>query len=409
MTRSRRGLVMAAGAVLALALVVVLVRPAPVGVEVARARRGPLRVTVDEEGKTRVRDRFVLTAPVAGRVERISLRQGDTVELGALAARIHPAPLDPRTRAEATARLEAAEAEERAAGARVEQAHAALAQARRAGRRAHQLAQAGTLSAAEREVAELAETTQTKELAAATFAARAAAHNVQAASAALLTAGGETAALVPCGDSSAPCLELRSPIGGRVLRLPEQSERVVAAGTPLLELGDPGALEIVVDLLSEDAVKVRPGAPVLIDDWGGEGTLHARVRLIEPSGFTKLSALGVEEQRVNLIADFIDPPAALGDGYRVEARIAVWEAEAVLQIPATALFRRAGVWNVFLLEGGKARRTPVELGHRGTLTVEVLNGLADGATLILHPNDQIADGVRVKPLARWEPEAAQAD
>jgi HlyD family secretion protein len=387
------------GMVAVLALVVLIFRPAPVRVDVARAVRGPLQVTVDEEGKTRVRDRFVMAAPVAGRVERITLDEGDVVEPGTVAARIHPLPLDPRARAEATARLDAAQAEQRAADARVEQARAALEQARRAGNRARQLAAAGTLSAQEREQAELAETTQEKELEAATFAARAAVYNVEAARAALLAPTGNAEALVaPCGESDAACIALRSPIHGRVLRVPEESERVVAVGTPLIELGDPSALEVVVDVLSADAVKVHPGALMLIDDWGGPGTLRARVRLVEPAAFTKVSALGVEEQRVNVIADFLQPADSLGDGYRLEARIVVWESDDVLKIPSSALFRRGSVWNVFVAEGGRARRRALEIGHRSGLEVEVLQGIEPGETAILHPSDQIDDGVRVKPL-----------
>jgi HlyD family secretion protein len=160
----------------------------------------------------------------------------------------------------------------------------------------------------------------------------------------------------------------------------------------------PSALEIVVDVLSADAVKVQPGALMLIDDWGGEGTLRARVRLVEPSGFTKVSALGVEEQRVNVVADFLQPPDSLGDAYRLEARVVVWEGDNVLQIPSSALFRRGAVWNVFIVDGGRARRREIEIGHRSGLAVEVLRGIEPGETVILHPSDQIDDGVHVNPL-----------
>lgn len=380
-------------------LLFIALRPSPVRVELARAERGPLQVTVDEDGKTRVRDRFIMVAPVAGRVERIALHQGDRVEAGALAARIHPLPLDPRTRAEAGARLDAAEAEKRAADARVEQARAALEQARRVANRARHLSAAGTFSPQEREVAELEETTSEKELEAASFAAKAADYNVQAAKAALLAPDHEDTALVgPCNEGKGTCIELRSPIQGSVLRVAEESERVVAVGTPLIEIGDASALEIVIDVLSIDAVKVKPGAHVLIDDWGGEGTLHARVRLVEPSGFTKLSALGVEEQRVNIVADFVEPPDSLGDGFRIEARIVVWEGSDVLKIPASALFRRGNAWNVFVVAGGTARAREIDVGHRSTRDVEVLHGLEVGQSIILHPGDQVGEGVRVAPL-----------
>lgn len=383
----------------AAALLFIAFRPAPVRVEMARVERGQLQVTVDEDGKTRVRDRFVMAAPVAGRVERIVLHEGDRVEPGTIAARMHPLPLDPRTRAEAGARLDAAAAEKRAADARVEQARAALEQARRTANRARQLSATGTFSAQERELAELSEATAEKELEAATFAAKAADYHMQAAQAALLAPDHEGDALVgTCTSGDGTCIELRSPIHGTVLRVPEESERVVAVGTPLLEIGDSSALEIVIDVLSADAVKVKPGARVFIEDWGGEGTLQARVRLVEPSGFTKLSALGVEEQRVNIIADFVRPPDSLGDGFRVEARILVWEGEDVLKIPGSAPFRRGQTWNAFVVESGRAHLREIDLGHRSSRHVEVLHGLEAGETVILHPGDQVHEGARVAPL-----------
>jgi HlyD family secretion protein len=181
-----------------------------------------------------------------------------------------------------------------------------------------------------------------------------------------------------------------------VLRIPERSERVVAAGEPLLEMGNCGDLEIVADLLSSDAVKVRPGHRMLVEDWGGDSALIARVRRVEPGGFTKISALGVEEQRVNVVADFVDPPGPLGDGYRVEVRIVVWEAADVLRIPASALFRHGDAWHVFVVERGRARRRAVDVGARGTFDAEVLGGLAAGEVVIRHPSDRIDDGVRVE-------------
>lgn len=401
---SARGLRWCGAALLLGLLLAFLMRPAPVRVDVTAASRGPLQVTVDEEGKTRVRDRFMIAAPVSGRVERIAWHQGDTIEAGTVAARMHPVPLDPRTRAEATARLDQAEAAKRAADAKVEQARAALEQAHRAGERARRLRAAGTMAAQEAELAELAETTQTKELEAAIFAARAADYSVQGARASLLAPGDSTDVLVTsCGPGQAPCIELRAPVRGRVLRVPEESERVVSVGTPLLEIGDPAGLEIVVDVLSTDAVKVRPGAVMLIDDWGGAETLRARVRLVEPAGFTKISALGVEEQRVNVIADFLEPPDALGDNYRVEARIVVWEADDVLRIPSTALFRRNGGWHVFVVHAGRVEHRAIQVGHRSAIEVEVIGGIRPGDLVIIHPSDQIDEGVRVEVLQRTSP------
>jgi HlyD family secretion protein len=381
-------------------LLFVLLRPRPVRVDVAAVRRGALQVTVDEEGHTRVRDRFLITAPIAGRLARLTLEAGDPVERGMVVARMQPLPLDPRSQAEATARLEAAVAQQRAADARVEQARAALEQAQRTGARARHLGTKGTIATEERELAELAETARQKELEAATFAARAAVFNVEAARAALMAPGDQSSQelVATCEAEDGACVELRSPIRGQVLRVPEKSERVVAAGAPLLELGDASALEIVVDVLSADAAQVKPGALMLIEDWGGAEPLRARVRLVEPSGFMKLSALGVEEQRVNVIADFETSPVPIADGYRVEARIVVWEAADVLKVPTSALFRREGAWSVFVVDRGRAYRRAVEIGQRSALEAQVLRGLDEGARVIVHPSDQVEDGVRVAPL-----------
>lgn len=386
------------GALAALAWLVF--RPAPVRVEVGRVERGRLVVTVDEEGETRVRDRFVVAAPIAGRVARLTLEPGDPVQQGTVVARMHPVPLDPRTRAEAAARLEAAQAAVREATAQVENARAALEQARRSAARARQLAKSGTIGKEEWELSELDETTRGKELEAAQFSERAAAYNLEAARAALMAPGGDgSQALVAACESGEPgCIELRSPVAGRVLRVPEKSERVVLAGTPLLELGDPAALEIVVDLLSTDAVKVRPGAAMLVEEWGGAAPLAARVRRVEPSGYTKLSALGVEEQRVDVVADFDGDTGGLGDGYRIEARIVVAEAADALLVPSSALFRRQGDWHVFAVVGGRAALRPVRIGRGTPQQTEVLDGLAAGDEVVLHPSDQVADGVRVAAL-----------
>jgi HlyD family secretion protein len=315
-------------------------------------------------------------------------------------ARIAPAPLDPRDLAGAQARLEAAEATQHAADARVRRAGAALEQARRDARRAEQLHRAGTLATDAREQAKLAETSAVQELDAARFAAEAADHEVEAARAVLLASSAPVAPPPASGDAlpcagAGPCLEVRTPSAGHVLRVFEESERIVAAGTPLLEVGDPASLEIVVDILSADAVRVQPGARFLIEDWGGPGTLEARVRRVEPSAFTKISALGVEEQRVNVIADLVAPEPRLGDRYRVEARIVVWEGANVVKVPASALFRSSEGWSVFVVDAGVARRREVQIGHQGDFDAEVTKGLAPGETVILHPSDRIGDGTRV--------------
>jgi HlyD family secretion protein len=297
------------------------------------------------------------------------------------------------------ARLDAAEAARREADVRVEHARAALEQALRTAGRARTLGAAGTIGREERELAELAETARRKELDAAAFAAQAAAYNLEAARAALIAPGGadNQAMVAACEAEREGCIELRSPINGQVLRVLEESERVVAPGTALLELGDARGIEVVVDVLSVDAVKVKPGALMLIEEWGGEHPLEARVRVVEPSGFTKVSALGVEEQRVNIVADFIGP-TPLADGYRVEARIVVWEGEDVLMVPASAVFRRGDTWNVFVVEEGHARRRRVEVGQRSATAAQVHGGLTEGEVVVVHPSDQVDEGVRVVPL-----------
>jgi HlyD family secretion protein len=400
MTALRRRLPLFGALLVGLGMIWLVFRPAPVRVELGRVERGELVVTVDEEGETRVRDRFVIAAPIAGRVARLTLEAGDAVQVGSVVARMHPLPLDPRTQAEASARLDAAEAAVRGAEARVETARAAQEQAARNAARARELGRSGTIGKQEWEVAELDATTRAKDLEAADFAARAAHYNLEAARAALMAPGahGSQALVAACESGEPGCIELRSPVAGRVLRVPEKSERVVSPGAPLLELGDPQALEIVVDLLSTDAVKVRAGAAMLIEEWGGAEPLRARVRRVEPSGYTKLSALGVEEQRVNVIADFDGAVDGLGDGYRIEARIVVAEAEDALLVPSSALFRREDAWYVFAAVGGRAVMRPVSVGRATAQVSEVLDGLAAGDAVVLHPSDQVADGVRIEAL-----------
>ena len=402
MTRLRRLLGVALGAAALLGVAYVLVRPAPVPVELGEVTRGALRVTVDEEGETRVRQRFVVAAPTTGRLLRIGLDEGDAVAAGDVVARIVPSPLDPRDEAAARAQLEAAEAQKSAADAQRSLAEAALAQARRDAERAGLLREGGTISAEAHEKARLALTRAREESRAAGFAVDAAEHEVQAARAALLAArapapgagsGGE-----PCTPGGDPCVDVRAPVPGEVLRILEESERIVLAGTPLLELGDPTDIEIVVDVLSADAVRIHPGAEMIIEDWGGDAPLRARVRLVEPSGFTKVSALGVDEQRVNVIGDFADAPGGLGDGYRVEARIVVWDGADVVRVPGSALFRRGDAWSVFVVDGGRAERREVDVGQRGTFDAEVRGGLEPGERVVLHPSDRVQEGVRVHTL-----------
>ncbi len=381
--------------VLALVAVVALVayslRPVPVNVETAKVDCGLLQTTIDAEGKTRVRDRFVVAAPVAGRLARINLKRGDQVNRDQVVASIEPmplAPLDPRQLAEARARVAAAEQTKREAETAIGRARTECDQTRRELARAQKLIETGDVSRQEFERLRNADQGCRQQIDAATFRARAAASEVDVAKAALI-------AVERAGQSgSTATVPVRAPVSGRVLKIVEESERVITAGTPLIELSN-SSLEIVIDVLSVDAVKIKPGANVLIEGWGGDRTLQARVRMIEPSAFTKVSALGIEEQRVNVIADFLEPKVPLGDGYRVEARIVTWESDAAVKIPLSALFRQGEAWNVFAVETGVAKRRAVETGHRSAFEVEILKGLREGETVIVHPSNLVDDGARV--------------
>lgn len=365
-------------------------RPTPISVDSAIAKRGALQVTVNGEGKTRVKDRFTVAAPVTGRLTRIQLRRGDPVMQGDSIARIDPlplAPLDPRQRAEANARVRAAEATKREVDAQVEHLKADLEQAHRDTKRSAQLLEAGVISRQEFEQTQNAETTVAKDLEAAQNRAQSAAHEVEIARAALLT--------LDKTNGSTPRVVI-APVSGRVLRVFEESERVISAGAPLLELSNPSKLEVVIDVLSTDAVKVSTGAKVLIVGWGGPDQLEARVRLVEPSAFTKVSALGIEEQRVNIIADFVGSTGSLGDGYRVDAQIVTWENDDVLKVPASALFRDGEKWSLFVVESGRARRLPVEVGKRTSYEAEILGGLEEGREVVLHPPNDLGEGSAVE-------------
>ncbi len=382
-----------------LLLVVVLalaLKPRPAAVDLAEVTRGPLRVTVDEEGETRVRERFVVSAPLPGRLLRIELEPGDPVRAGdtvlATFRPSDPVPLDARSRAQAAARVAAAEAALGRARAERERAAAELRRAEAEHARYERLAGDQIASAERLEEAVTTVEVRRQALEAAEFAVRNAGHELAAARAALVEAGGGN-------PGAGETLAIRSPVDGVVLQCLRESEAVVPAGEPLVEVGDPAELEIVSDLLSTDAVRVRPGQRVIIDQWGGAEPLAGVVRRVEPYGFTKISALGVEEQRVNVIIDFDGPPAhaaphsvTLGDGYRVEVRIVVWEADDVLKAPTSSLFRHGHDWAVWVAAAGRATLRPIRLGVRGPLEAQVLDGLTAGEQVIVHPSDAITDG-----------------
>ena len=373
-------------------LIAIALWPSAVTVDLASVSRGPLVVTIDEEGRTRVRDRFVVAAPVTGRVLRIELEPGDRVARGDVVARLQPESpplLDARMRAEANAAVDSTQASLGHARAEEQRARAALAQTQRDLARTRRLTTAGVTTTQDLEAREADALVAQEAVNAAAFAVRAASAEVERAQARVGTS---------VSARGGGAVVVKSPADGVVLQRLRESESVVPAGEPLIEIGDPAQIEIVTDLLSTDAVRVRPGARAMIEQWGGETALAATVRRIEPAGFTKVSALGVEEQRVNVVLDFVDGGeecASLGDAYRVETRIVLWEAPNVLKVPTNALFRDNTQWAVYVVSGGRARRTIVEIGHQTAQEAEVLDGLTEGARVIVHPGDLVRDGARI--------------
>lgn len=372
-------------------------RPRAVTVDTATVDRGELVITVDDEGETRVHDIYVLSAPVAGHMRRIDLHAGDpVVALETIVAEVQPidpAFLDPRSEAQARADIRAAESAKALAEAEVEQARAELKFAEREHERAMALIKDGTISQRDLDTAERNSRTGKAALATATAALDVRSYELERARAALVSPTQTTDSSDDCD-----CIAIRSPVNGRVLRILQQSEAVVAAGAPLIEIGNPRDLEIVVDLLSADAVKVEPGQRVIIERWGGDMPLAGRVRLIEPFGFTKISALGIEEQRVNIVIDLTSEESEwqrLAHGYQVDVRIVLWESDDALILPLLALFRDGSDWSVFVDSGGRAELRKVEIGRRNSLDAEVLGGLDEGEQVVLHPGDRVSAGVRI--------------
>lgn len=428
-----------------LTLVVLAFRPAPLAVDVGEVTQGPIQATIDAEGKTQVEERYVVAAPVAGRLQRIGLEPGDTVESGKLIAQLDPLPLTTQVRSaqarlqqlqaeltgvetqrpksqemrQAEARLRAAEAQQQSATAEVTEAQAALAQAQRDRKRAQDLESAGAITRQQRETAELTETQKAQALETAKQTLESAIADVAAAREAipLLRAeqrdpdyllnsykaqiAGVQAELANLADE-ADRTTISAPVSGTVLRVPEASARFVQAGDPLLEIGDAAKLELVIDVLSADAVKIKTGDTILVEQWGGPKILTATVNYIEPAAFTEISALGVEEQRVNIIGTFTEgaqplPEASLGDGYRIEARIVIWDADDAVRVPVSALYRCDTMWCVFRVENGRAEPTEVVIGQRSPTMAAVESGLQIGETVILHPSEQIEAGRKVEP------------
>lgn len=387
-------------AVAAVAAFAFALRPRPVKVEVTPAVKGLFEQSIDKDGKTRVRERYTVSAPLAGRLQRIRLKAGDAVRQGELVAVIvpsAPALLDVRTERELHERLGAAEAARARSLVQVTRAQAALAQSQADYARNRTLAREGFVSQSQLERARLQVNLDTRALEAARFEDHAAVHQVEQARAALLRLQQEAG-----GRPVAARWEIHAPVSGRVLKIDRDSEGDVAPGTALLEIGDPADLEVVVDVLTTDAVNVHPNAPVRIDNWGGPAALMGRVRRVEPGAYTKVSALGIEEQRSNIDIDIVSPRPqwqTLGDGYRVDAHIIVYSRKDALKVPASALFRDGNRWAVFIIDHNRARKRTVQVGHRNGIEAEITGGLAAGEQVVLYPGDALKDDARVRLAA----------
>ncbi len=389
----RRNIGMATAAVVILILIIYGFKAAPVWVDVATVKRGPLSVTIEEEGKTRVIDRYVVSSPVAAYARRIDLKVGDNIRQGQSLMQLEPLPsavLDSRSRAAAQARIEAAKSSFDASREQVAAAQAEAELAQLEYNRIVNLCKVQCASKGEEDQALTKLRSSQAMEQSAQFAADVAHHQLEAAETALAYAGTTN------GEHQ---LTIASPINGSVLKIVRESEGVVGAGEALIEVGNPKQLEVEIDVLSSDAIRILPGTKVLFERWGGVEALQGQVRTIEPVGFTKVSALGVEEQRVLVIAELTSAPEQwqrLGDGYRVEASFILWQQDDVLTLPASSLFRFKDGWAVFVIEGDSAKRTKVELGQRNGLTAQVLSGLTQGQQVVTHPSEAVDDGVEVQ-------------
>lgn len=381
------------------AVVVYALQPRPIEVEVGVVKPGALTVDVSEEGKTRIRNRYVVAAPVAGSMQRVTLKPGDKVESGkTVLTRIEPgiAPLlDARARMQAQAKVDAAIAARSRANESIEMVRTGLKYAQANWERVKNPIEKGTISETDREAFEREAEMKARELRSAEFALQVADFELAQAKAALLQ-------IQKPGEGGAS-IDILSPVNGVVLRVQQESATTVAPGAPILEVGDPTDLEIEAEILSRDAVAIQPGADVTVEQWGGEPA-KARVRRVEPAAFTKVSALGVEEQRVLVLSDFVtQTPAlkALGDRYRVEVRVAVWHSDDTLLVPAGALFREGSEWKTFIFDAGKAKAVTVKAGRTDGKLTQVLEGLKAGDEVLMHPPDTVKDGSEI--VKRAEP------
>jgi HlyD family secretion protein len=369
--------------------------PQPELVDLATVTRGPFEVTVQDEARSRVRDAYVVSAPVGGRLLRVPNYPGDDVIAGqTILAQLEPSEpafLDARARAQAEARVKAATAARALSAADVRQAQAEVDNSGKELARVEGLAPRGLVARVELERAQMRQQKADAALDSARSALRVREFELENARMLLADFSG-------ANPEALPFISLKAPVTGRVFRVLQKSESVVAAGTPILEIGNPGDLEIAADMLSTDAVKVQPGASAWITDWGGTKDLAARVRLVEPSGFTKFSALGVEEQRVRVVLDIVEPRETwnqLGDGFRVNVRIAIWQTDDAIRVPLGALFRIDATWTAFVVRDGRAVSTPISIGQINSTDAQVLSGLNEGDRVVLHPSDRIRDGTRI--------------
>jgi len=374
-------------------------KPEQVPVDIQTLATGPLEVTVNADGMTRIKDVYDVSAPVTGRVLRSPVAIGDQVVAHeTVVARIEPgepAFLDVRARAQAEATVAQARAALALAGATVRAAEADLNNAQRQFDRVLALHDRAAASDAQLEGAEVGLDVAAAQYDSAVATGKMRESQLTAAKAVLIEPDGQDA---PAEADADCCISLTAPVSGQVLSVQNESARPVMAGAPLLTIGPKNDLEITVDLLSTDAVRIAPGAHAYVERWGGEAALDAKVREIEPAAFTKISALGIEEQRVKVLLNFVTPNSerpALGHNYRVYVRVVEWSGEDVLRVPISALFREDGDWAVFLVRGGKAVLAEVEIGRRNTESAEVLEGLAVGDAVITHPSDRVAEGVLV--------------
>ncbi|UZJ42668.1 efflux RND transporter periplasmic adaptor subunit [Prosthecochloris sp. SCSIO W1101] len=374
-----------------LALVGILIfvmKPSPLEVDAESIRRGTLIVTLDGEGMTRVRNGFTIASPVNGRVERIILDEGDFVRKNSVVARVTPPPLNTREFEEADARARSAKAVFEAARAHEREVRVDLDQAVRKYNRYQNLYRKGAVSAEAFEEVRTSWQMLQKQHQAAQLSVESARYDLEAALSLIdKSARGNT-------------IDVFAPDSGRVLRVFEKSERVVSAGTPLVEIGNPGDIEVVIDVLSSDAVRVERGMNVRIEEWGGRTALEGSVKTVEPAAFTKISSLGIEEKRVNIIVDLEEPESRLGDNYRIQAKIILWQGEGILQVPISSIFRGDQGWNVFVIKKGKAVRQPITIGMRGTYYAEVLDGLEEEDVVVVHPTNDLEEGMRVKVMKR---------